>query len=250
LAPSGTPLFRLDNLTLRVAVRGERAPRTVFESASLTVAAGESVAVLGAPGTGKTLLARAAALIDRPARGRVLLGEQDITRAWGGRMRALRRDLQYVGGDPRRSLSPRLNAQSILAEPLQVHGLGTAAERRDRIAETFTVWDLNPYLLFLRPDSFSTTVCLRIALARAHILQPRLVVCDGLTERLEPGANRALLAGIAGAYRAAGTAWLWTTSDLDLAAEFADKTYVIENGALRLVYGGAGDDRRQTTDDS
>lgn len=210
----------------------------VFEAASLAVQPGESVAVLGGPGSGKTVLARAAALIDRPQRGRVLLAGQDITRAWGGRLRGLRRDLQFVGGDPRRTLSPRLNAQAILAEPLQVHNLGTAAERRERIAATFSAWDLNPYLLLLRPEAFSTTVCLRIALARAHILSPRLVVCDGLTERLEPAATRALLADVAAAYRAAGTAWLWTTADLDLAAAYADRTYVIENGALKLVYGG------------
>lgn len=233
-----TPLLQIDNLHIKFPVRGQRAPRTVFEAAALAVQPGESVAVLGGPGTGKTVLARAAALIDRPQRGRVLLAGQDITRAWGGRLRALRRDLQFVGGDPRRTLSPRLNAQAILAEPLQVHNLGTAAERRERIAAAFTAWDLNPYLLLLRPEAFSTTVCLRIALARAHILSPRLVVCDGLTERLEPAATRALLTDVAAAYRAAGTAWLWTTSDLDLAAAFADRTYVIENGALKLVYGG------------
>ena len=232
------PLLQVDNLQVKVPVRGQKTPRTVFESAGLTVAPGESVAVLGPAGSGKTLLARAAALIDRPKQGRVLLNGHDITRAWGGRLRALRRELQFVGGDPRRTLSPRLDVQSILAEPLQVHWLGTPAERRARIAATFAAWDLNPYLLHLRPDEFSTTLCLRIALARAHILQPRLVVCDGLTERLEPAATRALLADIAARYRASGTAWLWTTSDVDLAAAFADRTYVIENRALKQVYGG------------
>ena len=232
-----TPLLQVDNLQLKIPVRGQRAPRTVFESAALTVGAGESVAVLGADGTGKTLLARAVALIDKPQRGRLVLGGVDITRVWGGRLRALRRELQFVGGDPRRTLSPRLTVQSILAEPLQVHWLGSPAEQRQRIAATFAEWDLNPYLLYLRPDAFSTTVCLRIALARAHILQPRLVVADGLTERLEPAATRALLASVRGTYRATHTAWLWTTTDVDLAAAFADRTYVIENRGLKLVYG-------------
>ncbi len=212
----------------------------VFDSVSLSVSAGESVAVLGAPGSGKTLLARAVALIDRPQRGRVVLDGTDITRAWGRRLRSLRRELQFIGGDPRRTLSPRLTAQSILAEPLQVHWLGSAAERRERIAATLAAWDLNPYLLSLRPDAFSTTLCLRIALARAHILQPRLVVADGLTERLEPAATRSLLARVAATHRASNTAWLWTTADLDLAAEFADRTYVIENRKLNVVYGGKG----------
>ncbi len=235
-----TPLLEVANLQLKIPIRGQRAPRMDLESASLTVGPGESVAVLGAPDTGKTLLARAVALIDRPQRGRVRLGGQDITRARGGRLRALRRELQYVGGDPRRTLSPRLTVQSILAEPLQVHWLGSSADQRQRVAATFAAWYLNPYLLFLRPDAFSTAMCLRIALARAHILQPRLVVCDGLTERLEPAATRALLADVAAVHRAAGTAWLWTTTDLDLAAAFADRTYVIENHRLQLVYGGSG----------
>ncbi len=234
---SVTPLLQVDNLQLKISIRGQKTPRMVFESAALTVLPGESVAVLGAPDTGKTLLARTVALIDRPQRGRVLLAGQDISRVWGGKLRGLRRDLQYVGGDPRRTLSPRLTVQSILAEPLQVHWLGTPAEQRERIAATFAEWDLNPYLLYLRPEAFSTTVCLRIALARAHILQPKLVVADGLTERLEPAATRALLASVAATYRAAGTAWLWTTSDVDLAAAFADRTYVIENRGLKLIYG-------------
>lgn len=232
------PLFQVDNLQVKVPVRGEKTPRTVFESVALAVGAGESVAVLGGPGSGKTLLARAAALIDRPRQGQVRLNGQDITHAWGGRLRALRRELQFVGGDPRRTLSPRLDVQAILAEPLQVHGLGSLPERRARILALMGEWALNPYLLRLRPDDLSTTLCLRIALARAHLLQPRLVVCDGLAERLEPAASRALLANVRAIFRAAGTAWLWTTADLDLAAAHADRTYVIENRQLRLVYGG------------
>lgn len=231
------PLLKVDNLELKISVHGHKAPRTLFESVALTVGPAESVALLGAAGSGKTRLARVLGLIDRPQRGRLLLAGHDITKAWGGRLRGLRRELQFVGGDPRRSLSPRLSVQSILAEPLQVHRLGSPAEQRQRIAGTFATWDLNPYLLHLRPDAVSTSLCLRIALARAHIVQPKLVVADGLTERLEPAATRTLLARVRAAYRATNTAWLWTTADMDLAAAFADRTYVVENQGLKLVYG-------------
>ena len=194
---------------------------------------GEQVAILGPRGVGKTQLTRALTLIEKPAGGRVLFEGQDITRAWGGRLRALRRGVQYVGGDARRSLSPRLDVAQILAEPLLVHHLGSPAERRALVAAAAEAWGLNPLLLTQHASALSSALCQRVVLARSSLLQPRLLVVDELAERLEPAAVRPLLALVSRLCRADGRAWLWTTTDADLAGEYADRVLEMEGGQVK-----------------
>jgi peptide/nickel transport system ATP-binding protein len=211
---------------------GLAGPRTCFAAVSFEVAPGEQVAVVGPRGAGKTELARAICLIDRPAGGRITFEGQDVTRAWGGHLRALRRGLQYVGGDARRSLSPRLSIEQVLAEPLQVHHLGSPAERRARVEAAADAWGLNRLFLGLRASALSSALCQRVALARSSLLQPRLLVVDEMVERLEPSAVRPLLALVAQLCRSAGMAWLWTTTDAAHAREVADRVLTLDGGRL------------------
>jgi peptide/nickel transport system ATP-binding protein len=230
---SGVPLLQVENLSQVVRDPAGAAARTVFASASFTLTAGEQVSIVGPRGAGKTQLTRALTLIEKPAGGRVLFEGQDITRAWGGRLRALRRSVQYVGGDARRSLSPRLDIAQVLAEPLQVHGLGSPAERRAQVAAAAQAWELNPLLLTQRASALSNALCQRVVLARSSLLQPRLLVVDELAERLEPAAVRPLLALVSRLCRAAGRAWLWTTTDAALANDYSDRVLELKDGKLQ-----------------
>lgn len=225
-------LLLVENLSQVARAHGLSGPRTYFAAVSFAVEAGEHVAVVGARGAGKTRLARAISLIDRPAGGRVYFEGHDVTRAWGGRLRALRRGIQYVGGDARRSLSPRLAIEQVLAEPVQVHHLGSPAERRARVAAASAAWQLNGLLLGLRANALSNALCQRVALARAWLLQPRLLVCDEMVERLEPASVQPLLELVAHLCRAAGVAWVWTTADPTLARAFADRVLILEAGRV------------------
>jgi len=228
-------LLQVENLSQVAREPGQSRPRSVFAGVSFTLAAGEQLAILGPRGAGKTALARAIALIDRPAAGRVLLEGQDVTRAWGGRLRALRRSLQYVGGDARRGLSPRLSIEQVLAEPFQVHHLGSLAERRAQIEAAAEAWGLNPLLLSLRANALSASLCQRVALARSSLLQPKVLVVDELAERLEPAALPPLLGRLSRLCRAAGMAWVWTTTETALAHTFSDRVLEMEAGGLKLA---------------
>ena len=228
----GVPLLQVENLSQVARAQAPAGPRAHFEAVSFQLAPGERLAVVGPRGAGKTHLARAISLIDRPAGGRVLFEGRDVTRAGGGRLRALRRGIQYVGGDARRSLSPRLRIEQVLAEPLQVHHLGSPAERRARVAAAAEAWQLNPLLLGSRAYALSGALCQRVALARASLLQPRLLVCDEIAERLEPSGVRPLLALVAQLCRVAGMAWVWTTTDAALAGAYADRVLTLEGGRL------------------
>ncbi|HUS14034.1 MAG TPA: ATP-binding cassette domain-containing protein [Chloroflexia bacterium] len=225
------PLLQVTDL-YQPAPREARSGRPALESISLELAPGEQVAILGPLGSGKTRLARALALIEPPKRGRILFEGHDISRAGGGKLRGLRRRLQFLGGHPRQTLSPRLSIAHVLAEPLQVQGLGSPSERLARVAAAAAAWHLNAHLLGERAINLSLGLCQRVAVARAFMLEPRLLVCDELVERLEPALVRTLLRQVAEACRATGAAWLWTTSDPVLANEFATRVLRLENGRL------------------
>lgn len=227
------PLLAVENLRLTEPVRGQKWPRTLFASASFSLEPGEHLAVVVPTVGAATALARAVALLDRPAAGRVWFAGADVTRAGGARLRGLRRELQYVGGEARRALSPRLSLAQVIAEPLQVHRLGSEPERRERVAAIAAAWGLNAYLLGLRPGALSAGLCLRAALARALVLSPRLLVGAGLVDHLEPQAAPALLARLTAACRSAGTALLWITPGqapaLTLARTHTDRVLVLED---------------------
>lgn len=232
-APGGG--LRVRQLRQVATVRGARAPRAVFDSVSFSVAPGERVALVWAgPGGAEPAeqLARTVALIERPAGGQVELDGRLVSRAWGGQLRALRRQIQYVGGEPRRALSPRLSVADLLAEPLRVHRLGSAAQQRQRVAALGAAWGLNPHVLGQRSGALSAGLCQRVVLARALALAPRLLVTGPLTSHLEPSAAGPLLADLVAALAAIDAAWLWVTTDGELAGQFAQRVLVLADGRL------------------
>jgi ABC-type glutathione transport system ATPase component len=231
------PLLRVENLTgseTSGPIHPSPVRTRVFERVSFDIAEGEHVAVVGAPGSGKTALVRAAALLEKSQGGKVYLEGRDITRLWGGQLRALRQRLQFVGGDPMRTLPPHYTVEQTLLEPLQIHRLGSADEQRARVTAVTEWFRLNPLLLTRKVSMLSAAMRQRVALARALTLHPRLLVCDELTDRLEPSAAQPLLAMVARACRAPREriAWLWTTSDRALAHAFADRVLRLEDGQL------------------
>lgn len=217
-------LLHIDQLTQVIRTPGRGKKQVAFPAVSFTQAAGERLAIVVDPADpGATTLGRAVALIDKPTGGRVHLGGQDMTRAWGSKLRNLRRSLQYVGSEGRRALPPFASIEAILNEPLQVHHLGRPADRRALVSAAAAAWQVNGWLLGGRVAGLSSAMCQRVALARACLLQPRLLVCDRLTDRLEPAAAAPLLALLAEYCANTGMACLLITADAALAAGFATR---------------------------
>jgi ABC-type glutathione transport system ATPase component len=214
---------------------GQREPRELaFREVSFSVAAGERVAIVGQPGAGKTALLRTVAFLQRPAAGRVYFEGGDVGRLGGADLRRLRQRLQYVGGDPRYLLLPDQTVSQALLEPLQIHALGTPSERHARCEAAASLLGVSRLLLERKSNLISPALRQRVALARALTLQPRLLLCDELIDRLEGAAARPLLELVAHACRALPepAAWVWTTSNDELARAFSDRVLHLEAGRL------------------
>lgn len=104
-------------------------PRAFLSQINLTLAAGERVAVVGAPASGKTQLARTLALLQKPSAGRVWLDDLDLTHFSNSKLRGLRQRLQFVGGNPARAVLNTQTVEAVLREPLDIQRLGSPAER-------------------------------------------------------------------------------------------------------------------------
>jgi len=233
---SESSLLQAHNLKQVERAGRPSAARALFDGLRLSLAPGERVAVVTPPGELGTALARTLALLQRPAGGRILLEGVDVTRAGGNKLRALRRRLQYVGGEARRALAPRLTLANLLAEPLNVHRLGTPAQRRDRVTAAAQAWGLNPHLLQFSASALSATLCQRVALARACLLEPRLLIADQVTRRLEPAAAAPLLDRLREHCQGAGLACLLFTPDLALARDFGQRQLRLHpSGQLRAA---------------
>lgn len=200
---------------------------------TLDLAVAEQVAIVGARGAGPTALLRAITLLPPPAAGRVIFAGLDLTRQRPAELRALRRRLPFVGGDPTRAFPPRITVAQALLEPLQIHRQGPSAERQARLTETLAGLGLNPGLLDRPVAALSLGLRQAVAIARALVLQPELLVSEGVVDSLEPAAAGPLLDRIAAWSRARGLAWLWSTADLALAASRADRVLRWEAGQLR-----------------
>jgi len=213
-------------------LRTSAGPRAFLSHIDLTLTAGEQVAVVGAPKSGKTQLTRALALLQRPSAGRVLLDDLDLTRLSEAKLRNVRRHLQFVGGNPARAVLSTQTVEAVLREPLDIQRLGSVAERRARVEEAARVLGINVWLLTRPLASLSLALRQKLLLARALMLNPSVLITDEVIQHLEPAVAPGLLGRISALSRERNTAWLWTTTNLALARRYADRVLVLKEGRL------------------
>jgi ABC-type glutathione transport system ATPase component len=133
-----TPLLEVRSLTKRFAGRGGGVVRAV-ENVSFSIGRGESFALVGESGCGKTTVTKLVLGLEKPTSGEILFHGADLAKASSSAMHAYRRQAQAVFQDPYSSLNPRLRVRTIIAEPLMAHGIGDRSSQRMRVAEVLDV---------------------------------------------------------------------------------------------------------------
>lgn len=212
------------------------------QGVTLTLAQGETLGVVGESGSGKSSLALAALGL-HPASGDLSVMGQPWT-GNGVLDRPLRRLIQVVFQDPFSSLSPRLTVEELVAEGLQVHEPGlNAAQRRERVVQALDDVGLDltqfPGLLARYPHEFSGGQRQRLAIARALIVQPRILVLDEPTSALDVSIQKQVLQLLQRLQRERGLSYLLITHDIDVIRAMAHQVLVLKDG--RVVESGPVD---------
>ncbi|MCC5861682.1 MAG: ABC transporter ATP-binding protein [Gammaproteobacteria bacterium] len=237
-----TPLIELRDLKVHFPVRQGLMRRVVdsfkaVDGVSLSVGAGEVLALVGESGCGKTTLARALLRLIEPTAGRILLEGQDITHLGRSGMRPYRRRMQVVFQDPGSSLNPRLPILSTLREPMRVHGIGRDDDaRRHRAAALLERVEMPTDSLWRYPHEFSGGQRQRLAIARALVLEPRFIMCDEITSALDVSVQAGILRLLRRLVDEEGLGMLFITHNMGVVEYLADRMAVMQAG--RLVESG------------
>ena len=201
-------------------------------SASLELAPGQTLGLVGQSGSGKSTLARIILGLLPATSGEVLFDGSPASKFGRPERARFRREVQAVFQDPRQSLNWRLDIASIVTEPLRNYGIGDRAERRARAAELLDQVSVSPKLLTRRPPEVSGGQLQRIAIARALALQPRYLICDEPLSALDVSVQAGILNLLLDLQQRQGLAMLFISHDLAVVRHLSDQVLVMRQGEI------------------
>jgi oligopeptide/dipeptide ABC transporter ATP-binding protein len=202
------------------------------DGVSFTLSRGETLALVGESGCGKSTTARLVLRLIEPSAGTVRFEGVDITEMRGQPLRKLRRRMQIVFQDPFASLNPRMTVGAILDEPLLVHEIGDAASRRARVNELLGLVGLAPYHAQRYPHEFSGGQRQRIGIARSLAVEPALVVCDEPVSALDVSIQAQVVNLMKDLQTRLGLSYLFIAHDLAVVKHVADRVAVMYLGRI------------------
>ncbi|HZC65351.1 MAG TPA: ATP-binding cassette domain-containing protein [Candidatus Dormibacteraeota bacterium] len=214
-----------------ILAAGKSASFAAVDGVSFEVSAGETFAIVGESGCGKTTLARMLLRLIEPDSGKITFAGRDFTAMRGPELQRERRHLQMVFQDPYASLNPRMRVGEIVAEPLAIHEPTLSRdERRERVTAMLRRVGLNQDFVARYPHEFSGGQRQRIGIARALILRPKLIVADEPVSALDVSVAAQMLVLLQDLQRELGLTYLLISHSLPVVAQVATRIAVMRAG--------------------
>jgi peptide/nickel transport system ATP-binding protein len=204
----------------------------VVDGVSFDVGHDETVGLVGESGCGKSTLSRTILRLIQSTSGTISLDGEDITHLGGSKLRAIRPKIQMIFQDPHASLNPRQRVLDILNAALIVHGVADKHERRRRIADITDRVGLASKSLQRFAHEFSGGQRQRIGIARALVLQPKLVICDEPVSALDVSIRAQVLNLLVELKQSLGLSYLFISHDLSVVRYIADRVLVMNTGKI------------------
>jgi oligopeptide transport system ATP-binding protein len=243
---SPPPLLEVTELRKWFPVRrglGRRGPADhvkAVDDVSFSISEGETLGLVGESGSGKSTTGYAILQLLKPTGGSVRFEGTELTTLKGAPLRRMRRQMQIIFQDPYSSLDPRLTVEKIVSDPLDVHGVGDRASRRQRVRELLELVGFDPAHAHRYPHEFSGGQRQRIGIARALALEPKLLICDEPVSALDVSIQAQILNLLNDLQRDLGLTYLFIAHDLAVVRAVSDRIAVMRRG--KIVELGDADD--------
>jgi peptide/nickel transport system ATP-binding protein len=226
-------LLRAENLVVEFPVGSTGLKVHAVSDVSLDVRQGETLGLVGESGCGKSTTGKALMQLPRPTSGEVILDGRDLTKLKKTALREVRPQMQMIFQDPISSLNPRRTIRDIVAEPLKIWGRGTDSERTRIVYETLEAVGVDPMTTAnRRPHQFSGGQCQRICIARALVLDPKVIICDEPVSALDVSVQAQILNLLEDMKQRYGLTLVFIAHDLAVVKNVSDRVAVMYLGKL------------------
>jgi oligopeptide/dipeptide ABC transporter ATP-binding protein len=199
---------------------------------SFSIKRGQTLGLVGESGSGKTTIGRTIVRLYKPTAGQILFEDQDLAKLEGEPLRQVRRRVQMVFQDPFASLNPRFTIGSLIAEPMNIYGVASNNEVRERTLELLRVVGLRSEYIDRYPHEFSGGQRQRIAVARALSINPEFVIADEPVSALDVSVRAQVLNLLQRLQKQFNLTYLFVSHDLSVVRHVADRIAVMYLGKI------------------